>query len=113
MLPKKNRLTKKKDIELVFKKGSGFRSGILLFKSLPNHLSCSRFAFVVSKKVSLKAVRRNTLRRRLRVAAKEIIPKFARPMDVVVVALPGALDKTVAQLHENLKEFSKKYPSQS
>ena len=62
-LPKKNRLKKKKDFEEVFKKGKAVRGNFLFVRYLKNSLQFPRFAFVVSSKVSKKAVARNRIRR--------------------------------------------------
>ena len=73
MLPKKNRLKNKKDFERVFKQGKGFKEDFLFFKITKNNLKENRFGFIVSLKVSKKAVLRNKVKRRLR----EIIKKRA------------------------------------
>ena len=55
MLPKKYRLTNKKDFEKVFKIGQGRHAKILGIKFVKNNLENSRFGFIVSKKVFSKA----------------------------------------------------------
>ena len=65
MLPKINRIKKKKDFEIIFKKGASFRNNLFTLRFLKNSLGINRFGFVVSQKVSKKAVVRNKVRRRL------------------------------------------------
>ena len=89
MLPKANRLNQKKDFDLVFKKGKSLRSGFLLVKVLKNSLPTTRLGFIVSKKVSNKAVVRNKVRRRLGAAVLESLKGSKKSLDIVVVALPG------------------------
>ena len=55
MLSIKNRLKKKKDFAQVFKKGKNFKDDALSLKFAKNNLAASRFAFIVSLKVSKKA----------------------------------------------------------
>lgn len=65
-----NRL-KKKEIDNVFKEGKEAREKYLLLKAKKNNLNTFRLAFIISRKISKKAVVRNKIRRRL----KEIVRK--------------------------------------
>lgn len=89
-LPKKNRLKKKKDFEEVFKKGKAFRGNFLFVRYLKNDLQFPRFAFIISAKVSKKAVVRNHIRRYLSEAVR-IKLKNIPPRDIVMIA-----DKKIA-----------------
>jgi ribonuclease P protein component len=89
MLVKVNRLKKKKDIERVFKNGKLFKEDFLILKVVKNNLKNSRFAFVVSKKVSKKATLRNKIKRRLRELVRRHPPTTRPAMDIVLVAVPG------------------------
>lgn len=61
----------------------------------------SRFGFTVSKKIG-KAVVRNRVRRRLKAAARELLP-LARPgFDYVVIARPPAIERAYADLKSDL-----------
>lgn len=117
MLPKINRLKKKKDIERVFKKGKGFKEDFLILKIAKNALSQTRFGFVVSQKVSKKATLRNKIKRRLRemVSKKgKKLKKGRHPsatrsgMDVVLIALPGLETKDFWEIDETLNKLFKK-----
>ena len=93
MLPPKNRLKKKSDFERVFKKGTGYKDDSLILKTLKNNLETSRFGFIVSKKISNKAVVRNKIRRILREIIKKNLPKIKTGLDVVFIANPGCKNK--------------------
>ncbi len=108
MLPRANRLTKKKDFDVVFKGGKTTRADFLMAKVLMSSLPASRFGFVVSKKVSPKATVRNKVKRRLREAAAELLTA-KQPFDTVIVALPGIEKKEFAQIHQALLAMFKKY----
>ena len=134
MLPKINWLTKKKDFELVFKKGESIKNDFLIFKILKNHLKENRFGFVVSKKVSNKASKRNRIKRRLRGAVlnrlkevnppqpfsngvgggtrelsfKQKFPSSKKSMDVIIIALSRINGKEFSEIQEVVTKFLKK-----
>ena len=108
MLPKINRLTKKKDFELVFKKGESIKNGFLIFKILKNHLKESRFGFVVSRKVSNKATIRNKIKRRLRKAILNKLKEVKKSVDLVIITLPGAEKREFSEIQEVVTKFLKK-----
>ncbi len=108
MLPPKNRLTKKKDFELVFKKGQSVKQDFLLAKALKTDAKASRFGFVVSKKVSTKATVRNKVRRRLQKAVQDILPKIKTTTDVIIVALPGIEKKEFTEIQQAVDQVFKK-----
>jgi len=94
MLPRENRLRRNKDIKNVLTKGRTTREGFLFLKIVKNDLGILRFAIVVGKNLSKKAVVRNKLKRRISeiirmgLKLKEIKPD--RGIDGVIIALPGA-----------------------
>ncbi len=109
MLPKVNRLTKKKDFETVFKNGKSVKSDFLIFRIVKNHLQENRFGFVVSKKVSPRAVVRNRVKRRLRKAAYNTLQGIKGPVDVVVITLPGIEKKKYTDIETMLAAAFRKY----
>ncbi|MBX4189809.1 ribonuclease P protein component [Candidatus Parcubacteria bacterium] len=100
-LPKQYRLKKRKDFDLVFKKGKAFRGSILFVKAVSNNLPYARFAPVVSLKVAKKAVDRNVLRRLLSSVSERYKDRLKGLDIVVMVTHPEAL------LHK--KEVEKEY----
>jgi ribonuclease P protein component len=105
MLAKINRLTKKKDIERVFKKGKGFKEDFLILKTLNNNLNESRFGFIVSQKISKKANLRNKLRRRLRELVRTKLKRIKTGRDNLVIALPGLEKKDFWEIEESLNKL--------
>ncbi len=98
MLGKENRLRRKKDFEEIFKKGRSFKESFLVLKILKNNLKVSRFGFVVSQKVSKKAVVRNKIKRRLREIVGLNIKKNlqiggGKKVDGALISLPGSEKK--------------------
>ena len=104
-----NRLQKRKDIDLVLKKGKTFKEGLLLLKVLETDLSASRLAFVISQKVSKKANIRNKLRRRLKdISQKLLKEKKDRSRDILMIILPGLEKKEYKELESMVKKTFEK-----
>jgi len=89
MLSSINRLKKKKDFEIVFKKGKGYKENFLYLKIVGNKLKTSRFGIVVSKKFSTKATLRNKIKRRLRELIRIKLPNIKKGIDGVIIVIPG------------------------
>lgn len=86
MLPKKERLAKKKDFNAVYQKGKIYRSEKrnITLRCAKNALETVRVGFVVGKSYSKKAVERNKLKRRLRAAISENISQIQPGRDIIV-----------------------------
>jgi ribonuclease P protein component len=89
MLRKKYRLNKTKEFNRLFKQGTAVYGPYCGLKIMPNQLDYSRFAFLISKKVSKRAVVRNLLKRRLSEIIRQDWLKLAG-YDVVIIVLPKA-----------------------
>ena len=101
MLPKENRLTKKKEIDAVFKDGKTGFASFLLLKFINNNLNYPRFAIIASNKVSKKAVVRNLLRRRIREILRKRLEKFLN-IDGIIVLNPKTKDAEFKDLEKEL-----------
>jgi len=84
-LNKKNRLKKKKDFEIVFKKGKAIKGNFLFAKYFRNSLEFPRIAFVVSLKISKKAVIRNRIRRIISEIVSRNLKKI-QSVDIIMIA---------------------------
>ena len=94
MLPKVNRLGSKNEFELVKKKGKLFQSksfGAIVYNR--EDKTPSRFGFIVSKKVSRKAVDRNKAKRKLRNVISEQLENIDYGFDLLILAKKGALSQ--------------------
>ena len=108
MLPKENRLRSKKDFDDVFKKGRGFKEDFLYLKFAHNDSKINRFGFIVSQKVSKRAVVRNRLKRALRALVRARMPRVKQGIDVVLIAISGLENKDFWELETILeKAFNK------
>jgi ribonuclease P protein component len=102
MLPKENRLTKKKDFDAVWQKGRSSFDKIMGVKALGSGLKVNRFGIMVGLKVSKKAVERNKIKRRIREIIHAEAEKLKSGFDVVIIVLPAARGAEFAELRESL-----------
>lgn len=65
------------------------RGELFMLRFLSGQSNVSRFCFVVSKKVSKKAVERNLVARWARESVKEVLPSLDGIYDVIVYAQRG------------------------
>ncbi len=108
MLKKKNRLKRKKDFGIVFKKGKGVKEGFLFLKHVSNGLEDSRCGIVVSRKVSKKATVRNRIKRRLRDVVAQKLREIKKGKDFVLVALPGLEAESFCEIEEMINRLLRK-----
>lgn len=92
MLPRKHRLPR---FELVRVKNQGRLIPGKLFSLLKtsNQVGASRFGFIVSKKISKKAVERNRIRRLLFEAVQAVLPRIKEKADFVFLVKKAILDQ--------------------
>ena len=105
MLPKPNRLTKKKDFERVIKQGKGVGGVFLILKFVKQGLSENRVGFVVSKKISNKAVVRNKVKRRLREAVRMSLSNLKPGYDLVFFTKKGIEEKEFVEIEKVIKQL--------
>jgi len=108
MLPLKNRLKKKKDFEKVLKQGENIRGSVMYFKVLKTKEPEPRIGFIVSKKVSPKAVERNKARRRMKEAVRSSLDSLKKGTDIVIIALPKIKEKSFEEIKEEIQKTFKK-----
>lgn len=113
MLPRANRLTKKKDFEGVFKKGRSFKEDFLILKILKDDSNQIRFGFIVSQRVSKKATVRNKIKRRISKLVRQKLGKLKKGMDIVLITVPGIETKDFWEMEESLSKLFKKSGIQS
>jgi len=85
MLKSQHRIRKDREYKKIFRFSKSQRSGNLEIKYFKNNSDITRFGFVISNKVEKKATRRNSLKRKLRAMAKEVINNLKAGFDVIVI----------------------------
>jgi ribonuclease P protein component len=108
MLPRKNRITKDKEYELVFKTGRSSYSDVLGVKVIRNETDYSRYGIIVSNKISKKATVRNRLKRQLREVLRGEFNKIKPGYDIVLIAQAGIVGKQSSEIKETIiRQFKK------
>ncbi|NEO15508.1 MULTISPECIES: ribonuclease P protein component [unclassified Moorena] len=123
-LPQANRLKHWRDFKQVYRSGIR-RSGRYLTlrglqqstipaiaketiapeKSLSNNHPPSRLGISISQKVSKKAVVRNRIKRQLRAALRQLLPRLSPGWKLVVIVKPEARECEYAQLLRELEKL--------
>ena len=83
MIPSKNRLKEKKEIEQIFSQGKTISEKFLIAKIANNKLGYSRFVFSIGLGFSKKAVERNKLKRILKGLLLENLEKIKTDLDII------------------------------
>lgn len=99
---KYERISKKKEIDIVLKEGKKFfKDGLIVYilKRNPEE-RFSRIAILVSRKVEKFAVKRNKFKRRIREIFRLNKHKIAFPIDIVVIATINSVRKKFQSLSE-------------
>lgn len=105
MLPTTNRIKKKKDFDEIFKKGKSFKTSLLVLKIIENGLNENRFGFIISKKVSKKAVVRNKIKRKLTEMLKENIKPKTKGKDVIFIVLSNIEKNNFLEIKNSLSKI--------
>jgi len=109
MLPFKNRLTKRRDIEKLQKFGEFFSEANIAVKSAKNGLSETRIGVAAGLKFSKKAVERNLVKRQLREMIQKMLPNIKKGFDVLVMIRKKEDERVrVEKLEKNLKQVLQK-----
>lgn len=108
MLRQENRLRRKRDVDNVFKKGKTIAGKLIFLKIIKNNLNNSRFGFVISTKISKKAVIRNKIKRQLREIIRKNLPNIKPGFDVLIIAKPEIIDKKYQDIKEEVERLLNK-----
>lgn len=90
----------RKDFRAVSEHGKTARSSFLFMRWICNTKGTNRFAFVVSLKVSRKAVIRNKIRRLLAECAKRYAASANTTRDMIVVVGPAAATASMTHIRD-------------
>jgi ribonuclease P protein component len=97
------RLRKSKDFQRVRQQGRSIASRLLILTFAPNDLVTLRIGFVVSKRVSKRAVERNYLKRLLSEAIRSILADIPAGWDLVISAKTSIIGVNLLDLVEDLQ----------
>lgn len=92
MLSKINRITSEKDFALVKAKGKVFQEKSFALAVLDRGEGETRFGFIISTKISKRAVKRNKAKRILSEVVRKKMSKIKKGYDIVFLAKAGVLE---------------------
>lgn len=105
MISTSNRLQKKTDFDLVYRKGRSFYLENISLKILPNDKEATRVGFSIGLKFSKSAVKRNRIKRQLREIFRLNLAKLTPGIDIVVMAKKKEPDQTYQELEEIIEKL--------
>ncbi len=104
MIPKRNRLKKKKDFEETFKKGKRLKSEFLEIRIRKVNKKDKKIAFVAPVKAFKKATERNKMKRKMREAFKGLMKNLDEGVRIIIIAGSGAEKKSIEELEKAIKK---------
>lgn len=105
MLKSEQRLRRQKDIDAVYLSGRKGYTNFVRIVFLQSKQAKPRFAVVVSNKVSKLATDRNLMKRRVRSIISELLPRFVRAYDVIVIVQSKSLTASHEQLFKTIDDL--------
>lgn len=106
MFARRNRLSKQKDFDYIFKNGKTIKGGFFKIFFLKNSNKENRFSVIVNKKVSKNAITRNKLKRLIR-KELETFSFSNNNNDIIFLIYPNILDKIEEIANETNKALRK------
>ena len=102
MLSKKNRLYREKDINKTLKDGKTFFLPEFIIKYYFNNEKEIKVGFITSTKVDKRAIKRNTLKRKLREITRTILPNLKKGYYLLIIAKKPALKLNTTEIKQKL-----------
>ncbi len=107
MLPKNNRLKKRKEFAYIYKNGKRFNSKNLSLVVAPSKLNVTKVGFSVSNKVG-KAVQRNKIKRQLRFIVRKQLNNLRIHQNFVLIAHPTIVECDFSKIEAEVQYLLKK-----
>ncbi|HEX9133059.1 MAG TPA: ribonuclease P protein component [Ktedonobacteraceae bacterium] len=102
------RLRKNSEFQRVRQQGRSLMSPLLILAWMPNDVAKIRVGFVVSKRISKRAVDRNYIKRLLSEAMRVFLPRLPSGLDIVVSARQKASMVDLRTLEQDLLALLRK-----
>ncbi len=109
MLKKINRIKSKKDFGEIKNRGVMYHSPLFSFvyiKSELNDLTHTQFGFIISKKISKKAVDRNRIKRLLSSSLQDNLEKFKNNLKGVFLVKRVILEKDQTEINQEIEKLA-------
>ena len=108
MIAKKFRLSKKSDFSKLVQSSNKFYSSNFVLKFIKDQENLNHFAVVVSKKISLKAVVRNKIRRRIYELLRLNMSNFKLGFKIIIFVKKSILELKYQEIEKELLDIFKK-----
>lgn len=105
MFSKKNRLKKRDEFNLTFKKGKTFKNRFLKVKVKKVKNEEKKIGFVAPVKIFKKAVERNKVKRMLREAFKPFLEKIPEGNYIILIAKKGIEKKELEEIEREINKI--------
>ena len=105
MLKKENRIRFKEEFSEIKNKGSLLYSPFFGFLNYQKNDDLKKFGFIISKKISKKAVDRNRIRRVLSEIVRNNLIKFKDGVRVIFLVKKEILNKKREEIEKEVKKF--------
>jgi ribonuclease P protein component len=96
------RLRKGSDFQRVRQQGRSITSRLLILTWVPNEVTTLRVGFVVSKRISKLAVKRNHIKRLLSEAIRPVLPEVSGDWDIVLSARQAIISADLSTLQHDI-----------
>jgi ribonuclease P protein component len=111
-LPNKHRLKHWRDFRTVYQQGNRHHGSYLILRALSasetemqSHHLPTRIGISISTKVSKKAVQRNSIKRRIKGALRELLPRINDGWQIVIVVKAQAIECKYADFLRELEQL--------
>jgi ribonuclease P protein component len=96
------RLRKSSEFQRVRQQGRSITSRLLILAWTPNDVAQLRIGFVISKRISKRAIDRNHLKRLLGEAIRSLLPELTPGWDIVISARKDTLTADLHTLEQDI-----------
>jgi len=106
-LPKQYSLSHQREFNLVKEKGKLYSCpwlGILVLADTKSE-QFSRFGFLISRKVDVRAVQRNRIKRLLSESVQPLLPKIKKGFKIVFLPRPAIKEKSLVEVREIVEKL--------
>lgn len=105
-MQKKYRLTNSRSFDVIYKKGKGISDNGITLITLESKYPNLKAGFVAGKKVG-KSVRRNKVKRRMKEAFRQLLPRVLTGFSYVFIAKPAASNMDYHQIYSVIEGLLK------
>jgi ribonuclease P protein component len=109
MLNRKNRISNRHLIGKLFGRGGLYKNTYFIFRFTRSREPVSKFAIIVSKKISGKAAERNRLKRQISESVRLNIPMLGTNIMSLIIAKAGTEKVGHEELNKGIEDFFKQH----